>query len=117
MKSKRASPAKRSQTRSAKASQVDRDTLALEFRRLRSLFQEVTDAYIVRVAAMIQRLVDHMEETDTAEGERGNGLSVEQYERIFTSIRRLDVNPKKGRRRDLKRIEELAVEIEELINK
>jgi hypothetical protein len=89
----------------------------MEFRRLRSLFQEVVDAYMVRVSATIQRLAEHFEETDVVQSDTDSGLSVEQCERIFSSIRRLDVKPKNARRRDLKRIEELAAEIEEMINR
>lgn len=103
-------------SRRKKISKDERETLARELGRLRSLFQEVSDVYIVRVSAMIQRLTDQFEGTDIIESESECSLSIEQYDRIFSSIRRLNVKSQKGRRRDLKRIEELAAEIEEIIN-
>jgi len=116
MKSPRSSAKKSRQKGIGEISPVDRERLAGQLRRLRSLFQEIADAYTARVSAMIQRLVDPFEETDTVDSEAGGSLSVEKYEQIFTSIRALDVRPSKGRRRDLKRIEELAAEIEDIIN-
>lgn len=114
MKSARVSTSKQER---AIASRSDREKLVIEIRRLRTLFQEIADTYVVRVSAMIQRLADSLENNDILDGESGVNLPLAHYERIVSSIRRLNVKPEKGRRRDLKRIEELAAEIDEIINR
>ncbi len=98
-------------------SRADREKLVVEIRHLRTLFQEIADAYVARVSAMIQRLADSVENNDAVGEGAEVDLPLAHYQQIVSSIRRLSVKPEKGRRRDLKRIEELVGQIDEIINR
>ncbi|HPA46023.1 MAG TPA: hypothetical protein PLG59_15625 [bacterium] len=113
MESKSASRKSRQRKVASKITKEQHEELVLELRRLRSLFQEIVDFYSVRGSAMIQRLVENVEAMDLEESDLE--LTAEQYEQVISSVRRLDVKPKKGRRKDLKSIEDLVAEIEETL--
>ena len=110
------SPKRRRRKKSARISKTDQDILVQELRRLRSLFTEITDIYIIRVSARIQHLVEQVEGTLFGERDSKEHLSLDQYEQIMSSIRSLDVKTKKGRRRDLRQIQNLVAEIDKIIN-
>jgi transposase len=113
MVSKSASRKPRQQKVPSKITKEQREELLLELRRLRSLFQEIVDFYSVRGSAMIQRLVENVEAMGLEDSDLE--LTSEQYDQVISSIRRLDVKPKKGRRKDLKSIENLVEEIEDIL--
>ncbi len=109
-------PAKRRRSRSKnRISPAQREELVIELRRLRSLMQEVTNTYLIRVTAMIQYLVERFEDQPGGYTPDESGISVQTHEQILSAIRQLDVKPQKGRRKDLKRIENLAIRIEDIL--
>ncbi|MFH1739668.1 MAG: hypothetical protein ABIH23_11720 [bacterium] len=107
---------RRRQKKNTSISKTDQDILIQELRRLRSLFAEVADSYIIRVSAMIQQLVEAVEGTGIGGVDSKERLSLDQYEQIMSSIRNLVVKAKRGRRKDLKQIEDLAAEIDRTID-
>ena len=96
-------------------SPAQREELVIELRRLRSLMQEVTNTYLIRVTAMIQHLVERFEEHPGGYTTDESEISGQTHEQILSAIRQLDVKPQKGRRKDLKRIENLAIRIEDIL--
>ena len=113
----RPSPGKqRRRKKTAKITEAEQEALAREVRRLRSLLEEVAEIYIVRISGSIQQLVEHFDGTRFSEMDEIERVSINQYEQIMASIRSLEVRAKKGRRKDLKQIENLVARIEGIIS-
>jgi len=105
---------KRRSTAKDRISADQREELIVELRHLRSLAEEITKAYLIHLTSIIQHLVDRFENPDEYD-EDPSKVSISKYKQIISAIRLLDVKPQKGRRKDLKRIEDLAVTIEDIL--
>jgi hypothetical protein len=79
--------------------QVARETLAVELRRIRSLFVEIAERYVADTEGRIVSLVDELDRRK---------LPAPCVDRLLEKVRDLRVKPRKGRRKDLARIESLV---------
>jgi hypothetical protein len=73
--------------------------LGVEMRRIRSLFIEIGERYLADVEGRIVVVIDGLEKRK---------LPAPCVERLLKEVRALKVKPRKGRRKDLARIEALA---------
>jgi hypothetical protein len=78
---------------------VAKDMLVLELRRLRAMFTEIAERYVANAEGEIAALIEAVE---------GKSLNAARVERMLEVVRGLTVKPRKGRRKDLARIETLA---------
>lgn len=79
---------------------VAREMLVLELRRLRALFSEIAERYVANTEGEIVAVIETIE---------GKPLAAAKVEAMLKLVRDLTVKPQKGRRKDLARIEEVAV--------
>ena len=75
---------------------VAKDMLVLELRRLRAMFTEIAERYVANAEGEIAAVIEAVE---------GKSLSAARVEKMLEVVRRLTVKPRKGRRKDLVRIE------------
>lgn len=75
---------------------VARDMLLLELRRLRAMFTEIAERYVANAEAEIAAVIEAVE---------GKSLPAARVEKMLEVVRALSVKPRKGRRKDLARIE------------
>jgi hypothetical protein len=78
---------------------VAKDMLVLELRRLRAMFTEIAERYVANAEGEIAALIVAVE---------GKSLNAARVEKMLEVVRGLTVKPRKGRRKDLARIETLA---------
>jgi hypothetical protein len=78
---------------------VAKDMLVLELRRLRAMFTEIAERYVSNAEAEIAAVIDSVE---------GKSLHASRIEKMLEVVRALSVKPRKGRRKDLARIETVA---------
>jgi len=78
---------------------VAKEMLVLELRRLRAMFTEIAKRYVANAEGEIAAVIDAVE---------GKSLPVARVERMLEVVRTLSVKPRKGRRKDLARIETTA---------
>lgn len=78
---------------------VAKDMLVLELRRLRAMFAEIAERYVANAEGEIAALIDAVE---------GKSLPAARVEKMLEVVRGLSVKPRKGRRKDLARIENIA---------
>lgn len=91
--------------------------LEIESHHLRQVFRETLSAYGVALESEIAQLTGPIRERLE---ESGAGLSPKQgkiLHQMMTLIRQLDIRPEKGRRKDLKRIEETVAQLNALAEK
>ncbi|RJP18094.1 MAG: hypothetical protein C4529_13595 [Deltaproteobacteria bacterium] len=81
---------------------VAKDMLVLELRRLRAMFAEISERYVANAEGEIAAAIDAVE---------GKPLSAARIEKMLEVVRDLSVKPRKGRRKDLARIETIAASI------
>jgi len=81
---------------------VAKDMLVLELRRLRAMFTEIAERYVANAEGEIAAVIEAVE---------GKSLSAARVERMLEVVRRLTVKPRKGRRKDLVRIEGTAASL------
>lgn len=74
-------------------------SLQLELRRLRSLAKEIAAAYVSKLEARAEQMADRLGEAAAIDA---GAIGV-----ILKKIRDLNVKPHKGRRKDLRKLEEL----------
>lgn len=79
--------------------QVAKDMLVLELRRLRAMFTEIAERYVADAEGGIAALVEAVE---------GKSLPAARVDGMLRIVRDLSVKPRKGRRKDLVRIEKIA---------
>lgn len=72
------------------------DMLVLELRRLRAMFTEISERYVANAEGEIAAVIDAVE---------GRSLPAARVEKMLGLVRALSVKPRKGRRKDLARIE------------
>jgi len=75
---------------------VAKDMLVLELRRLRAMFTEIAERYVANAEGEIAAVIDAVE---------GRPLHAPRVEKMLEIVRALSVKPRKGRRKDLARIE------------
>lgn len=75
---------------------VAKDMLVLELRRLRAMFTEIAERYVANAEGEIAAVIEAVE---------GKSLPAARVEKMLEVVRRLTVKPRKGRRKDLARIE------------
>ena len=78
---------------------VAKDMLVLELRRLRAMFAEIAERYVANSEGEIAALIEAVE---------GKSLPVARVKKMLDVVRALSVKPRKGRRKDLARIEGAA---------
>jgi hypothetical protein len=81
---------------------VAKDMLVLELRRLRAMFTEIAERYVANAEGEIAAVIDAVE---------GKSLPTSRVERMLEVVRALSVKPRKGRRKDLARIETVAASL------
>jgi hypothetical protein len=79
--------------------QVARELLVVEMRRVRAIFVEIGERYLADIEGSIVSIIDDLAQRK---------LPPDRVERLLKEIRELDVKPRKGRRKDLGRIESLV---------
>lgn len=79
--------------------QVAREMLGVEMRRIRSLFIEIGERYLADGEGRIVAVIEALEKRK---------LPTPCVERLLKEVRALKVKPRKGRRKDLARIEALV---------
>ena len=75
---------------------VAKDMLVLELRRLRAMFTEIAERYVANSEGEIAAVIEAVE---------GKSLPVARVQKMLEVVRALSVKPRKGRRKDLARIE------------
>jgi hypothetical protein len=78
---------------------VAKDMLVLELRRLRAMFAEIAERYVANAEGEIAAVIEAVE---------GKSLPVARVKKMLDVVRALSVKPRKGRRKDLARIEGAA---------
>jgi len=78
---------------------VANDMLVLELRRLRAVFSEIAERYVADAEGEIAAVVEAVEEKPLPNARVGKMLKI---------LRDLSVKPRKGRRKDMARIEKTA---------
>jgi hypothetical protein len=73
--------------------------LVLELRRLRAMFTEIAERYVANAEGEIAAVIEAVE---------GKSLPTARVARMLEVVRGLTVKPRKGRRKDLARIESIA---------
>ena len=81
---------------------VSKDMLVLELRRLRAMFTEIAERYVANAEGEIAAVIEAVE---------GKSLPAARVKRMLEVVRGLTVKPRKGRRKDLARIEGAAASL------
>lgn len=81
---------------------VSREMLVLELRRLRALFSEIAERYLADAEGEIVAAIAAVE---------GKPLSAARIGGMLQRVRDLSVKPRKGRRKDLARIEKVVASL------
>jgi len=81
---------------------VAKDMLVLELRRLRAMFTEISERYVANAEGEIAAVIDAVE---------GKSLPAARVEKMLEVVRALSVKPRKGRRKDLARIETVTASL------
>lgn len=81
---------------------VAREMLVLELRRLRALFSEIAERYLAETEAGIVAAIAAAEKKP---------LSAARVDRMLARVHDLSVKPRKGRRKDLARIEKVVASL------
>lgn len=81
---------------------VAKDMLVLELRRLRAMFTEIAERYVANAEGEIAAVIEAVE---------GKSLPAARVEKMLAVVRNLSVKPRKGRRKDLARIEGIAASL------
>lgn len=81
---------------------VAKDMLVLELRRLRAMFTEIAERYVANAEGEIAAVIETVE---------GKSLPVARVRKMLEVVRALSVKPRKGRRKDLARIEAIAASL------
>jgi len=81
---------------------VAKDMLVLELRRLRAMFTEIAERYVANSEGEIAAVIEAVE---------GKSLPAARVEKMLEVVRNLSVKPRKGRRKDLARIEGIAASL------
>ena len=81
---------------------VAKDMLVLELRRLRAMFTEIAERYVANAEGEIAAVIEAVER---------KSLNAARVEKMLEVVRALSVKPRKGRRKDLARIETIVASL------
>ena len=81
---------------------VAKDMLVLELRRLRAMFTEIAERYVANAEGEIAAVIEAVE---------GKSLTGARVGKMLEVVRALSVKPRKGRRKDLARIETIVASL------
>jgi hypothetical protein len=81
---------------------VAKDMLVLELRRLRAMFTEIAERYVANAEGEIAAVIEAVE---------GKSIPAARVEKMLELVHDLSVKPRKGRRKDLARIEIIAASL------
>ena len=81
---------------------VAKDMLVLELRRLRAMFTEIAERYVANAEGEIAAVIEAVE---------GKSLTGARIGKMLEIVRALSVKPRKGRRKDLARIETIVASL------
>jgi len=81
---------------------VGKDMLVLELRRLRAMFTEIAERYVANAEGEIAAVIEAVE---------GKSLTGARVGKMLEVVRALSVKPRKGRRKDLARIETIVASL------
>lgn len=84
----------------------------MELKRLRSLLEEITSAYLIKRQAQIESFVSAISENESAK--EGRLKDIRSMQR---GLRNLKVKPEKGRYKDIKRAEALIVNLQKIMER
>ncbi len=84
----------------------------MELKRLRSLLEEITSAYLIKREAEVESFISAISENESAKEERFKDIRSMQR-----GLRNLKVKPEKGRYKDIKRVEALIASLRRIIEK
>ena len=82
------------------------DMLVLELRRLRAMFSEIAERYVADTEGGIAAVIEAVE---------GKPLPAARVEKMLKILHGLSVKPRKGRRKDLARIERAAASLRKVM--
>ncbi len=83
-----------------------RRLLAIELDELRAELREAIEAFRLRLEGQIAQVQETLAAPDPPEGEADRGVRLAVLTSAIAMLRDLQVKPEKGRRRDLKQIEQ-----------
>jgi hypothetical protein len=92
--------------------EVSRETIA-ELEALRRTLQEISERYQLRVSGQLAEMVSILEAGLTA-GDR-TAPSTARLTAVLEKIRKTELKPRKGRAKDLVRLQDLASELTEML--
>ena len=75
---------------------VAKDMVVLELRRLRAMFTEIAERYVANAEGEIAAVIETVE---------GKSIPATRVEKMLEVVHTLSVKPRKGRRKDLARID------------
>ena len=81
---------------------VAKDMLVLELRRLRAMFTEIAERYVANAEGEIAAVIEAIE---------GKPLPAARGKKMLEVVRGLTVKPRKGRRKDLGRIDTIVASL------
>jgi len=87
-------------------------SVQMELKRLRSLIEEITSAYLIKRQAQIESFISAISENESAKEER-----LKDIRKMQKGLRSLKVKPEKGRYKDLKRVENLIVNLQRIVER
>lgn len=86
--------------------------LVLEIQSLRTTLQESVESYEQRMSAQISEVLRHLQ---GPEGEPPHAPAVKTAAAMLRAIRETEVKPRKGRAKDLVRLQELVAQLTEML--
>ena len=98
---------------SAETARLQKDAL-LRLQHLRSAAREIARQHLANMERDIVELADLVKNAK-AGGRKGKNLSLSMLEHMITLLDNLSLKPERGRRKDLKRIEEALEELRETV--
>jgi hydroxylamine reductase (hybrid-cluster protein) len=104
---------KRREKSSAELARVQKEAL-LRLQHLRSAAREVARQHLANMERDIVELADLVKNAKSG-SRKGKNLSLSRLEHMITLLDNLSIKPEKGRRKDLKRIEEALEEVRETV--
>lgn len=100
--------------------------LIIELRHLRITFREAIAVYSARIEGQLSQVIQELQDRQKAEANPAAGRTrksrlrprvAQDMDAVLSLVRNLKLKPQKGRRKDLRRVEEAAAEILARINK
>ena len=113
---RRTPPGSGSSPASAQAAE-DLHGLEIEINHLRQLFRETHKEYGIAVESEIARMIEPIRENIEESGQEMTPGQQKILRQMVALVRKVNIRPEKGRRKDLKRIEETVAKLTTLVEK